>query len=142
LLYADYTAGLDVTQCFADAQKFELALGRLTSQRILLFSGWPVQDDRLIYAERTSAGLVVVSADEHVSEHGLTVLHAENLLCGLADRRNQGLGLAIIRKLAFTSGKLSLWTPVAAAQIRIIQFGNDYLSPDGCELNHKQARPR
>lgn len=68
MLYADYTAEPDVTQHFADAQEFELALGRLTFQRTPLFSGRPVQDDRFIYAERTSEGLVVVSADEHVSE--------------------------------------------------------------------------
>ena len=55
-------------QHIADAQEFELALGRLAFQRTTLFSGRAVQDGRFIYAERTSEGLVAVSADEYVSE--------------------------------------------------------------------------
>jgi len=128
---------------FADARESELDVSRLTFQRTLLFSGQRVQDDRFLYAERTSEGLIAVAAGAPLSEHGLTLLHAgfeQNLVCGLADRRNHVLGLGIIRKLDFATAKIALWTPVLAAKIHVIQFGNIYVSPDGHELNHKWAR--
>lgn len=56
------------------------------------------------------------------------------LLCGVADRRNRGLGLAIISRREVQQGTLSLWTPVPAEAIHIVQYGDLYLAPDGREL--------
>ncbi|HEY7490357.1 MAG TPA: Clp1/GlmU family protein [Candidatus Tectomicrobia bacterium] len=58
----------------------------------------------------------------------------QHLLCGVADRRNKGLGLAIIIELDWSRGTIVLLTPVAAESIRIIQGGDLYLTPDGYEL--------
>jgi hypothetical protein len=52
----------------------------------------------------------------------------------VADRRNKGLGLAIITELNWLRGTIALLTPVPAESIRIIQGGDLYLTPDGCEL--------
>jgi polynucleotide 5'-hydroxyl-kinase GRC3/NOL9 len=60
-----------------------------------------------------------------------------NLLCGVADRRNKGLGLALITGIDWDQGCISLCTPVPAAHIRIIQGGDLYLTPDGCEVGRK-----
>lgn len=57
-----------------------------------------------------------------------------NLLCGLADRRNRGLGLAIVRAADASRGTFSLLTPVPAEKIHLLQYGDLYLSPDGHEL--------
>jgi polynucleotide 5'-hydroxyl-kinase GRC3/NOL9 len=61
----------------------------------------------------------------------------QHLLCGVADRRNKGLGLAIITGLNWSRGTIALLTPVPAESIRIIQGGDLYLTPDGCELGHR-----
>jgi polynucleotide 5'-hydroxyl-kinase GRC3/NOL9 len=60
-----------------------------------------------------------------------------HLLCGVADRRNRGLGLAIITEIDWLRGTLSLRTPVPAESIRIVQGGDLYLTPDGCELDRR-----
>ncbi|QBQ56169.1 Clp1/GlmU family protein [Nitrosococcus wardiae] len=59
---------------------------------------------------------------------------ANHLLCGLADSQGEGLGLAIVRKVDFRRGTVSLLTPVARQAIRILQFGDLYLRADGSEL--------
>jgi len=61
----------------------------------------------------------------------------QHLLCGVADRRNKGLGLAIITELNWSRGTLALLTPVLAESIRIIQGGALHLTPDGCELGRR-----
>jgi len=60
-----------------------------------------------------------------------------NLLCGVADRRNKGLGLTLITGIDWAQGTLSLLTPVPPEHIRIIQGGDLYLTPDGCELGRR-----
>ena len=62
---------------------------------------------------------------------------APHLLCGVADRRNRGLGLAIITGLDWSQGMLSLLTPVPAESIQVIQGGDLYLTPDGRELDRR-----
>jgi polynucleotide 5'-hydroxyl-kinase GRC3/NOL9 len=57
-----------------------------------------------------------------------------NLLCGLADTTGRGLGLAILERLDFAQRTPSLLTPVARDAIRVVQFGDLYVSPDGREL--------
>lgn len=65
---------------------------------------------------------------------------ANNLLCGLADSQGEGLGLAIVRKVDFHRGTISLLTPVARSAIRIVQLGSLYLDFDGCEQHpHLQS---
>jgi polynucleotide 5'-hydroxyl-kinase GRC3/NOL9 len=60
---------------------------------------------------------------------------AENLLCGLADRRGEGLGLAIVRTVDMHRGRVSLLTPVARQAVRVLQLGDLYLdATNGREL--------
>jgi polynucleotide 5'-hydroxyl-kinase GRC3/NOL9 len=61
----------------------------------------------------------------------------QHLLCGVADRRNKGLGLAIITELNWSRGTIALLTPLPAESIWILQGGDLYLTPDGCELGHR-----
>jgi polynucleotide 5'-hydroxyl-kinase GRC3/NOL9 len=61
----------------------------------------------------------------------------KHLLCGLVDRRNRGVGLAIISGRDATQGALSLLTSVRAERIRIVQAGDLYLSQDGHELGRR-----
>ena len=57
-----------------------------------------------------------------------------NLLCGVADERNECLGLAILEAIDFKRRTLTFFTPVAAETIRALQFGDLYIAPDGREL--------
>lgn len=54
---------------------------------------------------------------------------AKHLLCGVTDRHNKGLGLAIVVDAAPGSEYLSLFTPVPATNIHVVQGGDLYLSP-------------
>ena len=58
-------------------------------------------------------------------------------LCGVADRRNRGLGLALVAPTHTPGESLSLLTPVAASTIRLVQIGNLYLHPDGQERGRR-----
>jgi polynucleotide 5'-hydroxyl-kinase GRC3/NOL9 len=60
-----------------------------------------------------------------------------HVLCGVADRRNHGLGLAIISGRQAQQGTLSLITPVPAAPIQVVQYGDLYLTPAGHELDRR-----
>jgi polynucleotide 5'-hydroxyl-kinase GRC3/NOL9 len=60
-----------------------------------------------------------------------------HVLCGVADRRNHGLGLAIISRREARQGTLSLLTPVPPAPIHIVQYGDLYLTPAGRELDRR-----
>jgi hypothetical protein len=62
---------------------------------------------------------------------------ATHLLCGVADRRNRGVGLAIIADHQAQHSTLSLLTPVDAASIHIVQYGDLYLTPTGQELDRR-----
>ncbi|MGQ4807556.1 hypothetical protein NKDENANG_00910 [Candidatus Entotheonellaceae bacterium PAL068K] len=61
----------------------------------------------------------------------------QHLLCGIADRRNKGRGLALITKIDTTQHTIAFLTPVPAPHIRIVQRGGLYLSPDGRELGRR-----
>jgi polynucleotide 5'-hydroxyl-kinase GRC3/NOL9 len=61
----------------------------------------------------------------------------QNLLCGIAGRRNKGLGLAIVTHRDMSRDTITLLTPVPAERIRIIQYGDLYLSLDGRELGRR-----
>jgi polynucleotide 5'-hydroxyl-kinase GRC3/NOL9 len=60
-----------------------------------------------------------------------------HLLCGVADRRNRGLGLAIITAVDWRRGTISLLTPAPAESIRIVQGGALSLTPTGGELDRR-----
>jgi polynucleotide 5'-hydroxyl-kinase GRC3/NOL9 len=68
-----------------------------------------------------------------VQRHNAPGALPSQLLCGLADRRNRGLGLAIIKDVT-AHGHVTLLTPVPGNRIRILQCGDLCLSPDGYEL--------
>jgi polynucleotide 5'-hydroxyl-kinase GRC3/NOL9 len=70
-----------------------------------------------------------------VIQRGLPSSLAENLLCGLVDRRGEGLGLAIVRTVDMHRGRVSLLTPVARQAVRVLQLGDLYLdATNGREL--------
>jgi polynucleotide 5'-hydroxyl-kinase GRC3/NOL9 len=58
------------------------------------------------------------------------------LLCGVADRRNRGLGLAIITGVDWHHNAVKVLTPVPPEHIHILQGGDLYLSATGGELGH------
>jgi polynucleotide 5'-hydroxyl-kinase GRC3/NOL9 len=85
-----------------------------------------------------SATEVVLPARHLLFQRQSVPRNAEaRLLCGVADRRNHGLGLAIIADREARYDTLSLLTPVAAASIHILQYGDLYLTPAGQELDRR-----
>ena len=129
---------------FASAREVCLALRRVVMQRSLLFTGKRLSSPGEHYAEQTAEGVIAIDKNPAGREGArATVLPAgfeRNLLCGVAGRRNQGLGLAIIERINFTNDSLTLLTPVPAVDIHVVQFGNMYLTPDGQELGAKPPR--
>ena len=63
-----------------------------------------------------------------------------NLLCGTADGRGQGTGLAIIDELDLPRRRLSLVTPVPRERIRILQLGDIRIETDGREIASPSRR--
>jgi polynucleotide 5'-hydroxyl-kinase GRC3/NOL9 len=128
---------------FASAREVLLSWQQVRLQRSLLFTGTRVQHAAFLYAERTAEGLLAVAAHGTPYSPGVTVLPAgfeQYLLCGLANQRNHGLGLAILKHIDFAEESLTLLTPVPAERIRIIQWGDLYISPDGRELDRRVPR--
>jgi len=112
----------------------------LIFQRSLSFYGKMLNDPRFIYSEKTSEGVIAVGADHVVRASDLKFLRPgfeKNLLCGLADRRNRGRGLAIIKRIDFETQTILLITPVLPEAIKIIQPGDLFVSRDGIELDRK-----
>jgi polynucleotide 5'-kinase involved in rRNA processing len=70
----------------------------------------------------------------------LPVGFERHLLCGVANRRNAGVGLALIMDLDFTRETITLHTPVPVAQIKVVQFGTLYVQGDGRELGYHVPR--
>ncbi len=122
---------------FVGASEVRIDLTTTIVQRSLLFTGTPLADERYLYAEQTSEGIVAVSTSEPADRNVIKWLpqgFERNLLCGIADRRGNGLGLAIIRAIDFRAGTAALITPVPRRAIAILQLGRMYVSPDGTEL--------
>jgi polynucleotide 5'-hydroxyl-kinase GRC3/NOL9 len=121
---------------FAGTSLLELSLDSLIFQRTLLFTGRPVEVDGAIHAERSSQGILVVGAppappaDSKLLPSGFE----QNLLCGIADANGRCLGLGIIDHIDFADHTITLTTPVERDKIRIVQFGDVYVKPDGSEL--------
>lgn len=121
---------------FAGAFLLEIALDSLIFQRTLLFSGTPFELEGAIHAERSSEGILIIGApvapppDSKLLPAGFE----RNLLCGIADATGRCLGLGIIERIDFAAGTIALTTPVERGKVRIIQFGDVYVTPEGGEL--------
>jgi polynucleotide 5'-hydroxyl-kinase GRC3/NOL9 len=122
---------------FKEARRIELGLDEIVFQRSLLFTGEPVALEGALYAERTREGIVAVteksSAGPDIAKR-LRPGFERNLLCGVADERDRGMGLALLESIDFGRRRLSLMSPVAAEKLRVLQFGDLYVALDGREL--------
>jgi polynucleotide 5'-hydroxyl-kinase GRC3/NOL9 len=129
---------------FASANTLALALHSVVIQRALLFTGKRLAAPPEHYVAQTAEGVIAIGPNlaslEAARATILPVGFEQNLLCGVAGRRNQGLGLAILKHIDFTNEMLTLFTPVPAAQIHVVQFGDMYLTPDGHELGARPPR--
>ncbi len=121
---------------FADATLLELPLEPLIFQRTLLFAGKPIELEGAVHAEKSSEGILIVGApvapppDSKLLPAGFE----RNLLCGLADASGRCLGLGIIERIDFARGTIALTTVVERDKVRIVQFGDLYVTPEGGEL--------
>ena len=128
---------------FATASAVELALRQVIFQRALLFTGRKLEQKDFLYAEHTGEGILAIAAEEQVGTPGVHVLPVgfeHNLLCGVANRRNEGVGLALIVHIDFARETITLRTPVPVAQIKVVQFGTLYVQADGQELGYHVPR--
>lgn len=125
---------------FAGARERVVELGNVVIQRAPLFYGRHLDDPHYLYAEQVDEGIVAIARHNKASPpSGVKLLplgFERSLLCGIADSHGDGLGLAILKQIDFTRQRLTLVTPLAKRQLRIVQFGHLHLSPDGRELGH------
>jgi len=124
---------------FAGAVLQELAVDSLIFQRTLLFAGKPIGTEGALYAEKSPEGTLIVGAPSAPvappRDSKLLPLGFErNLLCGIADTTGRCLGLGIIEHIDFAARTIALTTPVERDKIRIVQFGDVYITPEGGEL--------
>lgn len=124
---------------FRDAQRIEVGFEQVTFQRVPLFVGSPVRMDGALYAEQTREGIVAI-AEEPLPAASKTLKPGfeRGLLCGVADARNCGVGLAILDRFDFDRGTVSLMSPVTD-RLRVLQLGDLYLDQQGYELG--RVRP-
>ena len=128
---------------FATASTVELALRQVIFQRALLFTGRKLEHPHFLYAEHTGEGMLAVAAENRKDTAGVRVLpigFERHLLCGVANRRNHGIGLALITHIDFARETIILRTPVPAAQIKVVQFGTLYVQENGRELGYNVPR--
>jgi polynucleotide 5'-hydroxyl-kinase GRC3/NOL9 len=135
---------------FATASTVELALRQVIFQRALLFTGRKLEQKDFLYAEHTAEGILAITEEESADTPGvrtdtpsvrvLPVGFERHLLCGVANRRNEGVGLALIMHIDFVRETITLRTPVPAAQIKVVQFGTLYVQADGRELGYHVPR--
>ncbi len=122
---------------FTGARELVLPLSKLIVQRTLLFSGHPTTYPGCLYAEQTSEGLIAVGTMTRTAGTPVKVLPAgfeKNLLCGVAGRAGDCLGLALLQQIDFNRRAVALITPVRQPLISILQFGRMYVTPEGTEL--------
>ncbi len=128
---------------FAAAREVTLPWRHVQLQRTLLFSGTRVPQAGAHYAERTAEGLLAIADTDtrHVSD--VTVIPTgfeRHLLCGVADGRGRGLGLAILSHIDWERETLTCITPAPAEHLRILQLGDMYVRPDGQEVERRRPR--
>jgi polynucleotide 5'-hydroxyl-kinase GRC3/NOL9 len=121
---------------FADARRLELPLEPLIFQRTMLFSGKPIELEGALDAEKSAEGVLVVGAPVAPPPDSTTLPSGfeRNLLCGIADATGRCQGLGIVDRIDFVHRTIALTTPVESAIVRIVQFGDMYVTPDGGEL--------
>ncbi len=128
---------------FAAAPSVELALRQVIFQRSLLFTGRKLEHAACLYAEHTPEGLLAIVTGEQPDIPGARMLPVgfeHHLLCGVAGRRNEGLGLARVLHIDFARETIALHTPVPVERIKVLQFGTLYVDATGCELGHRVPR--
>lgn len=121
---------------FSRATPLQLSLESLVFQRTLLFTGKPIEIDGAIHAEQSTEGILVVGAPA-APPPGSKVLplgFERNLLCGVADATGRCLGLGIIEHIDFAGRTVALTTAAERDKVRIVQFGDVYVTPEGGEL--------
>ena len=121
---------------FAGAASAEFPLASLIFQRTALLSGHAIALEGALYAERSSEGILIVGAPTAPPPDSklLPAGFERNLLCGVADSTGCCLGLGIVDSIDFAKATITLTTPVERDKIRIVQFGDLYLTPQGGEL--------
>lgn len=123
---------------FQQGHELELGFEEVIVQRSSLFNGEAVEDPRFVYAERLPDGLIGVTDDAVPAAERVQVVprhFADHLLCGVADKTGNCLGLGIISSIDFVRRRLTLYTPVSRRHIRIVQFGDMYVDRQGRELH-------
>ena len=121
---------------FSRAASLQLSTETLIFQRTLLFAGKPIEMDGAVHAEQSSEGILIVGApaapppDSKVLPLGFE----RNLLCGVAGATGRCLGLGIIERIDFAGRTITLTTAVERDKVRILQFGDVYVTPEGGEL--------
>jgi polynucleotide 5'-hydroxyl-kinase GRC3/NOL9 len=130
---------------FAGATLLQLPLEPLIFQRTLLFAGKPIELEGALHAEKSSEGILIVGAPAAPAAPAAPVApppdskllpagFERNLLCGIADATGRCLGLGIIERIDFASRTIALTTPVERDKVRIVQFGDLYVTPEGGKL--------
>lgn len=128
---------------FAAASEVTLPWRHVQLQRTLLFSGTRVPQADVRYAERTAEGLLAI-ADTHTRPvPDITVIPTgfeRHLLCGVADGRGRGVGLASLSHIDWDRETLTCITPVPAEHLRLLQLGDMYVRPDGQEVERRRPQ--
>lgn len=121
---------------FSRAAPLQLSTETLIFQRTLLFAGKPIDIDGAVQAERSSEGILIVGAPAAppADSKVLPLGFERNLLCGIADATGRCLGLGIIERIDFAARTIALITAVEHDRVRIVQFGDVYVTPEGGEL--------
>jgi polynucleotide 5'-hydroxyl-kinase GRC3/NOL9 len=118
---------------FQYAKHITLDLENLIFSRSILFNGVPVEDPRFVYAEQTPDGLLAVRQTRLPEKpHNIYLLtkgFERNRLCGVANQRNDCLGVGIVSAFDFRNKTVTILTPVAEQNISILQFGEMYVDP-------------
>lgn len=127
---------LSYARHFASATSAELPIPSLIFQRTLLFAGKRIELEGAAYAEQSSEGVLAIGTpvapppDSKLLPAGFE----RNLLAGIADASGRCLGLGIIERFDFAKGTITLTTAVERDKVRIVQFGDVYVTLDGGEL--------
>jgi polynucleotide 5'-hydroxyl-kinase GRC3/NOL9 len=121
---------------FSRAAPLQLSTETLIFQRTLLFAGKTIDIDGAVQAERSSEGILIVGAPAAppADSKVLPLGFERNLLCGIADATGRCLGLGIIERIDFAARTIALITAVEHDRVRIVQFGDVYVTPEGGEL--------
>ncbi|SCZ64268.1 polynucleotide 5'-hydroxyl-kinase GRC3/NOL9 [Thiohalomonas denitrificans] len=111
---------------FRGAKSITLDLERTVLREMPLFAGRQEWFPGAVWAERTAEGLVVVAPPGVVlprKSRRLNPGFEVERLCGLGDQRDDTLGLGIVDAIDFARRSVRVRTPVSAADICTLRFG-------------------